>query len=270
MKPLVIYPSLLCPFACAFCYNKNKNSYNRYLDISVIKEFIKNHSDKISDIIISGGEPMSFSKSYFDELINTLKTFDKSITVRSYPYTLSNFREDVNYNFSFDFMARPRALEAWENLLALKYPFNMTVLISPVIFKYHPNDMLKRLSVLPNLKKVEFIPYYKNEYSAYDITKNDCLIKFNKILLQSKLNLPYELINRSKIQHKIVNNTNDTIEVCLLPDGNLYYQDFDDNNILKFIPTTDEIFDKEKYIKYPNDIDLYSDEIIKWFKQNGN
>lgn len=268
MRELVIYPTFLCPFSCTFCLTKNKNSYNETLTIDKIKNFLDQYSNEFDKITISGGEPMALKKSYFNELIDTLKVYNKPIIVNSYPYSLDNYREDIEYKLSYDFMARPRALEAWNNLLSFKKPFDLTILISPIIFKYHPNDILKRLSVLPNIKSVEFIPYCKNESSEYDITKNDCLNKFNQILLQSKLNLPYKIINKEKMRAYVIEKPNEDISLCLLPDGNIYYQDFDKRNILKFIKTDESIFNEHKTVQFPEEIDLYSDKMIQWFKDN--
>ena len=55
----------------------------------------------ISEIVISGGEPMSWKKTYFNNLIDALKQFNKKIIVESYPYILDNYRNDIEYNFSY-------------------------------------------------------------------------------------------------------------------------------------------------------------------------
>ena len=226
MRNLVIYPSFLCPFACAFCVTKNKSSYNEILSIEKLNNFLSSHQNIFNNIIISGGEPMALKKDYFNQLINTIKQYYSNITINSYPYNIDNYREDIEYNFSYDFMARSRALEVWENLLRFPKKFDITITISPVIFKYHPNAILQKLSLLPNIKSVEFIPYCKNESSQFDITKNNCLDKFNKMILSSKLNVPYKLINKEKLRNKILGKQPELIDLCLLPNGELYYQTF--------------------------------------------
>ena len=140
------------------------------------------------------------------------------------------------------------------------------------MFKLHPNALLQKLSLLPNINSVEFIPYYKNECSEYDITKNDCLIKFNHIILQSKLNIPYKIINKQKIREFASDSNNqkeEVVDVCLFPDGKLYYQNFNDKGILKYIQTSNDIFTKKITFSIPDDINLYSQETIEWFKNNG-
>lgn len=267
MRNLVIYPSFLCPFACAFCVTKNKSSYNEILSIEKLDKFLNSHQNCFDKIIISGGEPMALKKDYFNQLIDTIKKYNYNITINSYPYNIDNYREDVEYNLSYDFMARARALEVWENLLRFPKKFDITVTISPMIFKYHPNAILQKLSLLPNIKSVEFVPYCKNESSQYDITKNNCLDKFNKMILSSKLNVPYKLVNKEKLRNKILNEKQNLVDICLLPNGELYYQDFD-NEILKFIKTDDSILTKNISLIYPDNIDLYSQQLIQWSQEN--
>lgn len=267
MRNLVIYPSFLCPFACAFCSFKNKSSLNEILSIEKLNDFLNSYHHHFNNIIISGGEPMALKKDYFNQLIDTIKQFNTNITINSYPYNIDNYREDIEYNFSYDFMARARALETWENLLRFPKKFDITVTISPMIFKYHPNAILQKLSLLPNIKNVEFVPYCKNESSQFDITKNNCLDKFNKMILSSKLNIPFKLINKEKLRNKILGKPNNLIDICLLPDGEIYYQDFD-NEILKFNKTDNSIFEKNINLTYPDNIDLYSQQLIQWSQDN--
>ena len=269
MKRLVVYPSFLCPFSCNFCITKNKNSLNEALSINTLKNFLNKNHNNISEFIISGGEPLLLGKSYFNELVDTLKSFNKKVTVQSYPISLENYRDDIEYNLSYDFMAKPRALEVWENLLKFKKKFDLTITISPLLFKYHPNGILQKLSLLPNINSVEFIPYCKNECSEFDITKNDCLTKFNQLLLQSKLNIPFKLVNKEKSRLYVLERQDNDVDVCIFPDGSLHYQNFDEKGLLKFFQTSEEIFNQHISLQYPEEIDLYSESMIQWFKHNG-
>ena len=46
MRTLVVYPTFLCPFSCAFCLTKTKNSLNEFLDVFKLRDFLeKNHSN---------------------------------------------------------------------------------------------------------------------------------------------------------------------------------------------------------------------------------
>ena len=267
MKRLIIYPTFLCPFACAFCSSKNKNSLNEMIDLKLLSERISDIKDYISEIVISGGEPMSWDKLSFISLIETIKPFGKKITVESYPYILNNYTDSVNWNFSYDFMIRPRALDVWENLMRIKSPYSLTVTISPMLFKLYPNAILYKLNLLENLREVEFIPYCKNDLSQFDITKNDTLTKFNKMLLSNKMNLNYTLKNKTNLVNKMLGEYNKEVDICILPDGKLYYKDFD-GDILKFKELSQDILFKSHPLVYPKDIDLYNDEIVSWAKEN--
>ena len=268
MKTLKIYPSFLCPFSCSFCYFKNSISLNEFLSLESLKEILSNNKSNIKNIIITGGEPMNLPKEYFNNLIDLIKQYNTNITVESYPYTLSNYRDDIKYNFSYDFMIRPRAMDVWENLLRFPQKFDLTITLSPLMFRYHPNALLQKLSLLPNVQNVEFIPYFKNKNSQFDITKNQSLDKLNKLILSSKLNIPFTLINKEKLRSKILGIDISTDEVCIFPNGKLYYPTFE-NEIYSFIETTNDIFVQNTTLIYPDNIDMYSAEIVQWSKENG-
>ena len=71
----------------------------------------------------------------------------------------------------------------------------------------------------------------------------------------------------SKLRNKILNEKQNLVDICLLPNGELYYQDFD-NEILKFIKTDDSILTKNISLIYPDNIDLYSQQLIQWSQEN--
>lgn len=41
MKTLIVYPTFLCPYSCAFCLTKDKNSLNEFLDIFKLRDFFR-------------------------------------------------------------------------------------------------------------------------------------------------------------------------------------------------------------------------------------
>ena len=73
MNTLTIYPTFLCPFGCNFCFNKDKNLLNEFLDIEKLDKFLQKNHNKFEKIIISGGEPMNYSKIYFNLLPHFLQ-----------------------------------------------------------------------------------------------------------------------------------------------------------------------------------------------------
>lgn len=101
MKTLIVYPTFLCPYSCAFCLTKDKNSLNEFLDIFKLRDFLEKNASKFDKIKISGGEPMSINYDYFNELVDTLKEFNTNIVVSSYPVELKNYRDDIFYVLPF-------------------------------------------------------------------------------------------------------------------------------------------------------------------------
>lgn len=272
MRTLVVYPTFLCPFSCAFCLTKTKNSLNEFLDVFKLRDFLEKNHSNFDKIKISGGEPMLINHDYFNELVDTIKEFNKNIIVSSYPVELKNYRDDIEYEFSYDFLARPRALEVWENLLRFPKKFDIKILVSPQILKtFHPNTILNKLSILPNIKSVEFKEYYRNEITMWNLN-NTVYDKFIKLVLSSQLNIPYINLNKEKM--RFLNNKSSRVdnsyfdeEYCLLPDNKLYIQHFNEEDISTFQEINEENIGTLK-VNYPEEYNFYSTELKKWSLEN--
>jgi organic radical activating enzyme len=272
MKTLIVYPTFLCPYSCAFCLTKDKNSLNEFLDIFKLRDFLEKNASKFDKIKISGGEPMSINYDYFNELVDTLKEFNTNIVVSSYPVELKNYRDDIEYEFSYDFLARPRALEVWENLLNFPKKFDVKVLVSPQILKtFHPNVILNKLSILPNINTVEFKEYYRNETTMWNL--NSLVYdKFIKLVLSSQLNVPFINLNKEKMRflNGKTSKANESFfeeEYCLLPDNKLYVQQFNENDISYFKEINENDIGLEK-VNYPEEYNFYSKNLRQWSLNN--
>ena len=272
MRTLVVYPTFLCPFSCAFCLTKTKNSLNEFLDVFKLRDFLEKNHLNFDKIKISGGEPMLINHDYFNELVDTIKEFNKNIIISSYPVELKNYRDDIEYEFSYDFLARPRALEVWENLLRFPKKFDIKILVSPqILTTFHPNTILNKLSILPNIKSVEFKEYYRNEITMWNLN-NTVYDKFIKLVLSSQLNIPYINLNKEKM--RFLNNKSSRVdnsyfdeEYCLLPDNKLYIQHFNEEDISTFQEINEEDIGTLK-VNYPEEYNFYSTELKKWSLEN--
>ena len=269
MKTLTVYPTFLCPFSCNFCLNKDKSSINENLDTTILDNFLSEH--KFDEIYVSGGEPMNLPKLYFDDVIDTIKKHNKNITVLSYPFQLNNYRDDIEYNFAYDFLARPRALDVWSNLLRFPKPFDVTVTLTPMIFKYHPNAIFQKLAILPNVRNVELVPYLKNDTTTWNINNTVC-DKFLKFWLSSQLNVSFINVNKEKMRHLIGKATridiNDKENYNILPNGKLYVDYFNEQDIHSFKEISSSEIGNIKFTK-PSCIDFYSKELQDWSLSNG-
>lgn len=272
MKTLIVYPTFLCPYSCAFCLTKDKNSLNEFLDIFKLRDFLEKNASKFDKIKISGGEPMSINYDYFNELVDTLKEFNTNIIVSSYPVELKNYRDDIEYEFSYDFLARPRALEVWENLLNFPKKFDVKVLVSPQILKtFHPNVILNKLSILPNINTVEFKEYYRNETTMWNL--NSLVYdKFIKLVLSSQLNVPFINLNKEKMRflNGKTSKANESFfeeEYCLLPNNKLYVQQFNENDISYFKEINENDIGLKK-VNYPEEYNFYSKNLRQWSLNN--
>lgn len=271
MNNLIIYPTFLCPFSCNYCLFKKKLSLNEQLFISDLEKYLNENINDVDEIIVSGGDFLSLNDVYMKELVETLNKYNKKWILQIYPYNLDKIKHlelgnNVVYEFSYDFLGKPRASEAWVSMLNFDKPFKVVITLSPLLFKYHPNQLLKKLSLLPNLTSVEFIPYYKNEYSRFDITKNNNFTDITKMILNCRLSLPFEITNKVKIQQKLLGNSIVNKEIHLFPNGKTYHQHFT-NDIVEFIEN-DGRFDNVSNVNIPESINMYSEEICQWYSSN--
>lgn len=264
MKSLTIYPSFLCPFKCSFCFGNQENF--SLLNTQQLEIFLNSHSKDFDKIYISGGEPMALNKLYFDELIDTIKKYNQNIFIKTYPYSLTNYRDDVEYIISYDFLARPTALSIWTNIMNFPKQFDMEMLLTPTLFKYHPNSIFQKLALLPNLKSVELKPYFKNSITTWNI--NETMVeKFISAWISSKLNVKFLNVNKeyilsllnqpTKLKYEISNNLN------ILPDGLLYEDYFNEYDIHSFKKIeTSKIKNYKQNI--PESYNFYSTKILNW------
>lgn len=265
MKTLTILTTLQCPLECSFCYNPKMQEQ---VNIDNLELFLQKNISHFNEIKISGGEPMLLNKNYFDTLVNMIKKYISNITIVSYPITLNNFRDDVNYELSYDFLGKPRALEVWENLISFPKTFNLKILVTPKLIKtFTPNLIFNKLSLLPNIKSVEFKEYFREKSTMWNFDVN-IYKTFLKLALTSKLSLPYINLNKEKIhflnnQPSKISETEFNDEIYYYPDNKLYVKSFDENDIISFKEISIQQIDNYQDFK-PKNYNFYSKEMCEW------
>ena len=265
MRRLVVYPTFLCPFSCKFCFNREKVLLNEYMKLELLNDFLVQNHHLFDEVYISGGEPMNFPKEYFNNLVEIVKKYIQNIKVLTYPFKMDNYRGDVDYIVSYDFLAKPRSTDVWQNLFFFEKPFDMQISMHPLLFKYHPNAVLKKLSRVPNIKSVELKPYYRSIMNDYAINENVQKM-FLKTWVQSTLSVPF--VNKNKEYLKKINDypnvyDEDNIEeYCLLYDMTFCIYDLDEKQRFKY--TAIDIKDIDDYHSKYNTI--YPKDVIEWSK----
>lgn len=270
MNSLTILPTLLCKYNCPFCYNKN-NRNNDFLDLDYLKSFLVDNAEKFDKVIISGGEPFDYPKAYFNDLVNICKLFFDKVVINTFPVNMSNYRDDVDYLISYDFISRPNALTAWQNMINFPKKFDVNMILTPQIFKLHPNNIFRKLLLLKNINSIELKSFIRVPHLTWKISQDFCN-RFMKVFISSGLNLPFVNVNREKIN--IINGIESNYKeknyknYCLLPDKKLYVEYSNDiTNVFEY----KEIKPSQIGIvkpKIPYICDLYSDEIINAGKIN--
>lgn len=232
MNVLKICITYSCPFKCYFCYYKDKIGDLSVLEPTYLDEFLSKNHKKFDKFVISGGEPSLMVRSYLKSIIDVLKKYTNNIEIETYPIIDSSFFddiEDVEINVSYDITARAKIQEVWKNLLKFKKPFDITVTLSPLVFRFNPNKILQILNMIPMVKHVYFKPFFNNTNYKYNI-KNSDYKKFVSILENSKLNVHFAY------EYAKFNN-----EFVLNPYGKLFSVQFDENGnrVEKEISTDD-------------------------------
>lgn len=192
MRKLYIYPTYSCPYKCKFCYNLNKCDDKTLIDIDKLETFLSDYSSKFDKIIISGGEPSLLPESYMNNLIQVIKQYTDNCELSTYSILNTKIFNNIDYNISYDFRARPAVNECWEYLLKFPKKFSLTITLSPLLYKYHPNKILHTLNYLNNIEKVTFKPFYKSPTCQYNI-ENRFLLEYKNMIRFSSLNLKYKI-----------------------------------------------------------------------------
>lgn len=272
MKSLTIIPTFSCPYKCSFCFNpKNNDKEPIYLDDKIIQKFLEKNGNNFDKIIISGGEPMTYPKIYFDRLVDYSKKITNNVVIHTFPAKLDNYRYDVEYLISYDFVNRPYAYDGWQNMMKFPKKFDVIMTFIPQILALHPNNIFRKFLLLKNINSVELKPFYKINDVSWKLSQDHCN-KYMKLFNTSRLNLPFINVNREKVN--IINGIDSIYKeehydnYCLLPNGKLaveYTNEITNNFEYKEISIKDIENIKPKY-SYTND--LYSDEIINFGKIN--
>ena len=192
MKYLNIITTYKCPFKCKFCYNISKCNDDTLLNTEILDKFLEKNAKKFDKIIISGGEPSTTLYSYQQDVIKTVQKHTDKCELSTYFFDKNKIFSSIRYNISYDFRARSHVDEVWNNLLEFPHKFDLTVTLSPLLYKYYPNKILQTFNYLKNVENVTFVPFFQHEAFPYKIEKR-FLDQFKQLLLNCKFNLHYNV-----------------------------------------------------------------------------
>ena len=241
MYKLVINPTFKCSFECNFCYvKKEKETYkDKLLDISALDDIFKNYD--IKEVAISGGEPTTCDYDYMISLINKIKEYyDGQIDFETNFYDVNYCRKlqeatGINMVVGYDFHVKPFHTNIWENMYEYPLLFDIKTTATHFVVKsFHPNLILKKYTLLRNLKEFEFDRYMKNFYNQW-LVSEELYDKYMNIFLVSDI--------KSKEKFKNARKAKDESyllkPIFLNPDGLLYVQQA--TTIVEFVPFTGKV-----------------------------
>ncbi len=173
---ILFSPTEICPINCRYCFRKNELQQN--LDtfkasLNDLSEYLENHSE-ISEVILTGGDPLILSDSKIESILNTISNFKHIRFVRFHsrtpvilPQRLTESLHAVLSSFKDQFDTITIAIhinhktEFSEQLIENLKPFQDFNLISQSVLLKNVNDNTQSLiDLFLELNKHKIKPYY--------------------------------------------------------------------------------------------------------------
>ena len=253
-----------CNMQCPFCYiRREKEKYkNIVLNPDNVVEIINKFD--IRNITISGGEPTTLSYNILFTFLSKLREvwdgnidFETNFTNPDVCYRLKdNF--NINIVVGYDFNVRPMGQVIWNNLYESRKEFDLKLCVSPFLVKtYHPNLIIKKLSLLKNIKYVELVRYWKNENNQFKLD-NQMFENYIERFVLTDFETNFNLLNKSKV----LDGTFLFKNLYMQPNGLLEYTN--SGTIIEFVPFEDKVYNMD------NDFLTYTNNLVKFMKEHND
>lgn len=251
-----------CNMQCPFCYiRREKELYkNIVLNPENIKDVLNNLD--VKNITISGGEPTVLPYETLFSILTKIREiwqgnidFETNFTNPDVCFRLKdNF--DINIVVGYDFNVRPMGQVVWQSLYEARKDFSLKLCVSPFLVKsYHPNLIIKKLSLLSNLKNVELVRYWKNENNQWNLS-NSLYENYIQRFVTTDFTTNFKLLNKSKV----LDGTYLFRNLYMQPNGSLQYTQ--SGTIIEFHPFEDKVYNMD------NDFLTYTNDLVKFMKEN--
>ena len=229
-----INPSYYCNFRCSFCYltpeqlgDKKRASVEAIL--TRIDE-IQSQYD-IQTVDLYGGEPFLLPEDYLSELKAGLfarDVWDLGVNTNLSTTHPEIWSGDWWISVSYDFTARERSDEVFQNMLSLTQEFSILMLASPELMATDPDEIVDTLNLLSNLESVEVKPYSKNQANSLNAENAD-YEAFVWSLIERMDRMNFTFINHDQIQDVLAGNRNAYSDdhLYITPEGRFAVLEFD-------------------------------------------
>jgi len=229
---LSINPSYFCNFSCDFCYlTKEQLTTKTLLKLDSLDELLK-QVPNIDYIDLYGGEFSTLPIDYVWNLRNIIrKHYQGEINiVTNFSVLRKEFLDkDISLSISYDFAARERHEEVYNNMLMSEKEFSILILASKEVIEMDVSQMVEELNILGNLTSVEIKPYSINQANQHTVTHRNYEDFVRKWLNKEK---KFTFINEIKIQESKdkVYDAFSNNHVYITPGGKFAVLEFDEED----------------------------------------
>jgi sulfatase maturation enzyme AslB (radical SAM superfamily) len=248
-------PSYHCNFRCKHCYLTEEQLSNRQLlqleKLDKRLTEIKASGHTLGHMDLYGGEVMIMPKGYIQsvksilhnhgineiEIITNLSALNKDIVDD----------EDFGISVSYDFTARERHGEVYENMLKMSRHFTVLTLATPEVIKMDVDELIMELNTLGNMYCWEIKPYSTNQANQSSVTFSE-FEEFIKRIFQSPIPKNFEFLNASILYDTIKGERNSFSDdhIYITPTGKFAVLEFDLNDNEYFL----ELDNFDKYLEW--------------------
>jgi sulfatase maturation enzyme AslB (radical SAM superfamily) len=250
-----VNPTYYCNFNCDFCYLTKEQLKDRrtitpeQLDAQ-LGEISKHTSIKWVDLY--GGEVGIFKREEYYNLKRAIRKHYAGDINLITNYSMIHdwfFDDDTSLSVSYDFTAREKSRQVFNNMLQSQKPLSILILASRDVITMDVGSMINELNMCSAITSVEIKPYSINQANCHNVSHKDYeefVIKWIECPIQKN----FEFINEYHIQdslNKTYNSFSDD-HVYITPSGKFAVLEFDLNDKEYFLEldTFDEYIDWSK------------------------
>lgn len=259
-----INPSYFCNFSCDFCYLTPKQLKDqKKIELRQLDNLLS-QIPQIDHVDLYGGEITALPKEYFYQLKNVIKNYYNgkiNINTNFSKVYQPFFDKDISLSVSFDFEARERYGEVYNNMLQSEVPISVLILASQQVIDSDVDNMINMLNMCSAIISVEIKPYSTNQANQQKVTHKDFenfVIKF----IESPIEKKFKLVNSDKIVSSLKGEYNafSNDHVYITPNGKFAVLEFDKDDNEYFL----ELDTYEDYLEWARqEPDKNTSEICK-------
>ena len=249
---LSINPSYLCNLRCSFCYLTKKQLGDKTkVALETIEKHlveIKKHRE-IVHVDLYGGELAMLDQEWLYTLKDTITTHcpdAKLNVITNYTRKIDFFHEeDIDLSVSFDFEARKRYEQVFQNIMASPKDIHVLVLASKRLLKISPTRMIKTFNACSRIKSVEIKPYSSNQSNQHAVSDED-FEQLVKAFITSPIEKKFQFINKDRLDRSV----------------DLQYNAFSDDHLYIFPSGSLGVLEFDGKDEYFKDLDSFDDYLI--------